>query len=187
MATRNMLQRLPGPLTGKPETTLEGELVLPSDTRRPIKIGLWTLGIGFGGFLLWAGLAPLDEGVPTQGMVTIDTKRKAVQHQTGGIVKQVFVKEGQFVKSEDPLIRLDDALTLANFEGIRQHYLTVRAMEGRLLAEQANQAKITFHPDLQQGSSDPYIKQTLNNQEQLFQSRRLSLQADMQAIKESIQ
>ena len=187
MTTQNIHQLPQNSLAGKQENTLEGELVLPTDTGRPIKIGLWTLGIGFGGFLLWAGLAPLDDGVPTQGMVAIDTKRKAVQHLTGGIVDQVFVKEGQVVKSGEPLMRLDNALTQANYESIRQLYLTLRAMEGRLLAEQNDQAKITFHADLLQADSDHYIKQTINNQQQLFQSRRLSLQADMQAIKESIQ
>lgn len=187
MTTQNIQQFPQSPAPGKQENTLEGELVLPTDTSRPIKIGLWTLGIGFGGFLLWAGLAPLDEGVPTQGMVTIDTKRKAVQHQTGGIVKQVFVKEGQVVKSGDPLIRLDDALMLANYESVRQHYLTLRAMEGRLLAEQGDQASITFHPDLMQVDGDPYIKQTINNQQQLFQSRRLALQAEMETIQKAIQ
>lgn len=181
------LQRLQNLPAEKPETTVEGELALPTDTARPIRIGLWALGIGFGGFLLWAGLAPLDEGVPTAGMVAIDTKRKTIQHQTGGIVKQVFVKEGQFVKADDPLLRLDDAMVLANYESIRQHYLTLRAMEGRLQAEQANQTKIVFHPDLQQAGDDPYIKQTMHTQEQLFQSRRMALQAEMQAIKESIQ
>lgn len=189
MKMQSMLQNLQAPKVGAShsETTLEGELALPTDTRRPIRIGLWTLGIGFGGFLLWAGLAPLDEGVPTQGMVAIDTKRKAVQHQVGGIVKQVLVREGQFVKADEPLLHLDDAVTLATYESVRQHYLTLRAMEGRLLAEQSNQAKVVFHPDLMQSVNDPYIKQTINNQEQLFQSRRLSLQAEMQAIKESIQ
>lgn len=187
MTTQDTLQRLQNLPAEKPETTLEGELALPTDTARPIRVGLWALAVGFGGFLLWASLAPLDEGVPTAGTVSIDTKRKAIQHQFGGIVKQVFVKEGQVVKADDPLIRLDDANVLANYESIRQHYLTLRAMEGRLLAEQANQTKITFHPDLQQAGSDPYIKQTINNQEQLLQSRRLALQAEMQAIKEAIQ
>lgn len=166
---------------------LEGELILPTDTSQPARVGLWVLGIGFGGFLLWASLAPLDEGVPTQGMVTIETKRKAVQHLSGGIVKQVFVKEGQFVKNGDPLISIDNAVSLANYESIRQHYLTLRAMEGRLLAEQSGLGKISFHPDLLKASSDAYIQQTMNNQQQLFQSRRMSLQADIDAIKESIQ
>ncbi|MCX7169484.1 MAG: biotin/lipoyl-binding protein, partial [Proteobacteria bacterium] len=166
---------------------LEGELVLPTDTAQPARVGLWVLGLGFGGFLLWAGLAPLDEGVPTQGMVTIDTKRKAVQHLSGGIIKQVMVKEGQSVKQGDPLVSIDDAVSLANYESVRQHYLTLRAMEGRLLAEQVGQGKIIFHPDLLQAETDPYIRQTINNQQQLFQSRRMALQADMDAIKESIQ
>ena len=50
------------------------------------RIGLWALALGFGGFLLWAGMAPLDEGVPAQGMIAIDTKRKSVQHLSGGLV-----------------------------------------------------------------------------------------------------
>ncbi|CAK0774903.1 Membrane fusion protein (MFP) family protein [Gammaproteobacteria bacterium] len=174
------------PVTGKTETTFEGELVLPMDTKYPARIGLWVLIIGFGGFLLWADLAPLDEGVPTMGMVAIDTKRKAVQHQIGGIVQQVFVKEGQFVKANEPLLRLDDAVTLATYEAVRQHYLTLRAAEGRLQAEQSDQKRITFHPDLIKLSNDPYIQQTINNQEQLFQSRRNSLQAELQGFQESI-
>ena len=52
------------------------------------RIGLWALTIGFGGFLLWAALAPLDEGVPSQGYVAIDTKRKAVQHLSGAGVQR---------------------------------------------------------------------------------------------------
>jgi multidrug efflux pump subunit AcrA (membrane-fusion protein) len=68
-------------------------------------MGMWVLGLGFGGFLLWAALAPLDEGVPAQGVVTLDTKRKTVQHLSGGIVKEVLVHEGQQVK-EGALLRL---------------------------------------------------------------------------------
>jgi protease secretion system membrane fusion protein len=40
--------------------------------------------LGFGGFLLWACLAPLDKGVPMSGTVAKESNRKAVQHQTGG-------------------------------------------------------------------------------------------------------
>ncbi|MFA7269716.1 MAG: HlyD family type I secretion periplasmic adaptor subunit [Sterolibacterium sp.] len=187
MATQNLAATIKPSNLPATLPALEGELVLPTDTAQPARVGLWVLGLGFGGFLLWASLAPLDEGVPTQGMVTIDTKRKAVQHLSGGIIKQVMVKEGQSVKQGDPLVSIDDAVSLANYESVRQHYLTLRAMEGRLLAEQSAQGKITFHPDLLKAESDPYIRQTINNQQQLFQSRRMSLQADMDAIKESIQ
>jgi protease secretion system membrane fusion protein len=155
------------------------------DTRGPMRIGLWVLAAGLGGFLAWAALAPLDEGVPTQGSVAIDTKRKAVQHQVGGIVKQVLVKEGQIVRAGDPLVLLDDAAAVASSESVRQHYLTLRAAEGRLQAEQSSQPKIIFHPDLARGSNE-YARQAIGAQEQLFRSRRASLQAELQAIAESI-
>ena len=170
-----------------PVTTpaFEDELLHFSDTRAPARLGLWVLGISFGGFLLWVGVAPLDEGVPTQGMVTLDTKRKAVQHPQGGIVNEVLVKEGQFVKKDEPLLRLDNATVKANFEAVRHQYLTLRATEGRLAAEQSGATKISFHPDLL-GKDDPLIKQTIDNQQQLFQSRRQANAADLQAIEESI-
>ena len=158
-----------------------------AEAHRAGRIGLWALAIGFGGFLLWAGLAPLDEGVPSQGMVAIDTKRKPVQHLSGGIVKEVLVREGDEVKEGQLLIRLDEAVARANYESVRQRYLGLRAMQGRLQAEQAGQTKITFHPDLETAGSDPLIRQQMLNQEQLFMTRRNLLRSDLQSIEESIQ
>lgn len=185
MAIENVLKK--NAPSGSSEPALEGELVLPIDTGRAARIGMWVLGLGFGGFLLWAGFAPLDEGVPTSGMVTIDTKRKTIQHLSGGIISEVFVKEGQVVKAGDPLLRIDDANSQANYESIRQHYLTVRATEGRLMAEQSGQSRISFHPDLINATSDPQVKQVIDNQQSLIQSRRSALQAELQANQESIQ
>ena len=158
-----------------------------SDTRAVSRAGLWVLGLGFGGFLLWAAFAPLDEGVPTQGMVTIDTKRKTVQHLSGGIVKEVLVHEGQQVKEGEPLLRLDAAVARANYESVRQRYLGYRAMQSRLFAEQAGSAAIDFHPDVKAAMSDPLIKQQIVTQQQLIQARRAALAADLQGIEENIQ
>ena len=158
-----------------------------SDTRAVARKGLLVLGIGFGGFLLWAGLAPLDEGVPTQGMVTLDTKRKTVQHLSGGIVQAVFVQEGQQVKEGQTLLRLDGAVAKANYEAVRQRYLGYRAMQSRLFAEQAGSVAIEFHPDVKSAMNDPLIKQQVTTQQQLIQARRAALAADLQGIEESVQ
>ena len=164
-----------------------GGMRASSDTSAVARTGLWVLGLGFGGFLLWAALAPLDEGVPTQGMVTLDTKRKTVQHLSGGIVKEVLVHEGQQVKEGDALLRLDGAVAKANYEAVRQRYLGYRAMQSRLFAEQASSAAIDFHPDVKAAMSDPLIKQQVNTQQQLIQARRAALAADLQGIEESVQ
>ncbi len=163
------------------------EIGAKSDSGRPGRIGLWVLAIGFGGFLLWAALAPLDEGVPAPGTVAIDTKRKAVQHLSGGLVQEVMVREGDEVQEGQLLIRLDSAVARSNYEGVRQRYLGLRAMQGRLQAEQAGQSSITFHPDLVVASTDPLIRQQMQNQEQLFVTRRSLLRSDLQSIEESIQ
>lgn len=158
-----------------------------ADTRSVARTGLWVLGIGFGGFLLWAALAPLDEGVPTQGMVTLDTKRKAVQHLSGGIVKEVLVQEGQNVKEGQALIRLDPAVARSNYESVRQRYLGFRAMQSRLFAEQTGKDSIDLHPDVKEAMGDPLIKQQVITQQQLIQARRAALAADLQGIEESVQ
>jgi len=160
---------------------------LSGNTGRAARIGLWALGIGFGGFLLWAALAPLDEGVPAQGMISIDTKRKTVQHLTGGLVKEVLVGEGDHVTEGQLLLKLDEAVARANFESARQRYVGLRAMEGRLQAEQLGLSKVNFHPDVVQASEDPQIRQMVLTQEQLFTSRRAALQAELQSTEESIQ
>lgn len=151
------------------------------------RIGLWALAVGFGGFLLWAALAPLDEGVPGPGTVALDTKRKAVQHLSGGIVQEVLVREGDEVKEGQVLIKLDSAVARANYEAARQNYLGLLAMQGRLEAEQMGRNTITWHPDLKAASTDPKIQQQIMNQEQLFSTRKNLLRSDLQSIDESIQ
>lgn len=157
-----------------------------TQVRRPARLGMWALAIGFGGFLAWAALAPLDEGVPTDGMVTIDTKRKSVQHLSGGIVSAVQVREGQVVEEGQVLIKLDEAAARANYQTVRQRYLGLRAMQGRLMAEQMGFSRIEFHPDLQDAASDPQIRSQMDNQQMLFNSRRAALAADLQALQEGI-
>ncbi|MDX9706737.1 MAG: HlyD family type I secretion periplasmic adaptor subunit [Azospira sp.] len=166
--------------------TLDGAPELAVDTARPMRLGYRVLGYGLGLFLLWAAFAPLDEGVPAMATVMLDTKRKAVQHQQGGIIKEVLVREGQVVQEGDTLIRLDDDATRAGYESIRQHYVALRALESRLLAEQLGAEVIDFHPDLVAAAEDSFVRQHMDNQTSLLRARRLSLQAELQGIEESI-
>ncbi len=166
-----------------------GGLPAPDTEARSGRLGRAGVGVLVAGllvFLIWAATAPLDEGVPTQAMVAIDTKRKAVQHLQGGIVREVLVREGDVVKEGQALVRLDDAVSKANFEATRQRYLALRAMEARLLAEQTGRERVDFGAELREAAADPLIARHLSTQEQLFATRRSALRADVQAIEESI-
>ena len=187
MAKPDSLPRLSNPPLDLMKDNSSSKLNGSFDLGRAGRIGLWALAIGFGGFLLWASLAPLGEGIPSQGHVALDTKRKTIQHLTGGIIKEVLVGEGDIVKEGQLLMKLDDVAAKATFEAVRQRYLGDLAIQGRLLAEQAGQSSIKYHPDLTAAAGDPLIKQQMLNQEMLFQSRKSALQADLRGIDESIQ
>jgi len=170
------------------DLNLTEEILQPNlDSNSIAKSGLWVLGISFGGFLLWASLAPLDEGVPTQGMVSLDTKRKTVQHLSGGILKDVLVQEGQFVKEGQVVLRLDGAAAKVNYESVRQRYLGFRAIQSRLIAEQSGKNIIDFHADVVSALSDPLINQQTITQQQLFNARKNALAAELQALEENMQ
>lgn len=158
------------------------------DTRSPIRLGIWILLVGFGGFLLWAAFAPLDEGVPSQGMVSIATKRKVVENLRGGRIEKVYVKEGQMVKDGDVLMKLESQTAKARYDEVHQHYLGTRATVDRLLAEMNGASSISFHKDLLNDHDRALSEQNMQNQRQLFLSRRLTLKifkdqlADIQSL-----
>lgn len=166
---------------------VDADQALREQTMGAARIGLWALGLGLGGFLLWATFAPLDEGVVAPGMVAIDTKRKPVQHLSGGIVREVLVREGQSVERGQVLVRLDEAVARANYEATRQRYLALRATQGRLQAEQGGRTVIDHHGDVRAGAADPAIRAQVAAQEQLLAARQGALAADLRAMEEGIE
>ena len=157
------------------------------NTQQPIRLGAAVLVVGFGAFLLWAGFAPLDQGVPATGTVAIETRKKTIQHPTGGVVKDVLVKEGQWVKEGDVLMEVSDTQARANNETIRQAYLSQRATEARLEAERTNATSIRFGQDITASKADPFVQQLTLTQQSLFIAKRASYQAEISALEQSIQ
>lgn len=157
----------------------------PSDEKPVLRVGGLLLAFGFGSFMLWAIFAPLDEGVPAPATVAVDTQRKSVQHQAGGIVGQVLVREAQSVKAGDVLIKLDDAYSRASFEALRKQYLALRSQESRLIAEQQSNPTIQFHSDVLKERSDPVIESFITIESRLFETRRAALKSEIDMLKES--
>lgn len=157
------------------------------NTDQPIRLGAAVLVVGFGAFLFWAALAPLDQGVPASGTVAIETRKKTIQHPTGGVVKDVLVKEGQWVKEGDVLMEVSDTQARANNETIRQAYLSQRATEARLEAERANAVSIRFGQEITASKADPFVQQLTLTQQSLFTAKRASYQAEIAALEQNVQ
>lgn len=157
-----------------------------TDSRRPAFFGLALMGVAVMAFLLWAFLAPLDEGAPASGVVMVESKRKVVQHLSGGIIKQILVKEAQEVKSGVPLILLDDTILKANFDASRRQFYSLQAQADRLQAEAVKADKLTFSPDLLGAKDDPFAVECMLNQKKLFETRRIALQGEQAILAASV-
>ncbi|MEF8769153.1 MULTISPECIES: HlyD family type I secretion periplasmic adaptor subunit [Candidatus Accumulibacter] len=179
-----MLNRLQGPKALP--MTLEGGADLPMDTGHPMRVGLWVLGLGFGGFLLWAALAPLDQGVPTSGQVVVTGNRKTVQNLAPGMVDAILIKDGDEVKEGDVLLRLDPTQARSQYEVARAQWLVAKAVEARLLADVQGRSEITFPEDLLKYKDDPRAASAMAIQTQLLRSRRAALQAELGAMENTL-
>lgn len=159
---------------------------ISTDIQKYTRMGWLIVLAGFGGFLVWALLAPLDKGVPLNGKVSVATNKKAVQYQDGGTVDAILVKEGSVVKAGDVLVRMNNVQAKANAETNRVQYYIAKATEARLIAERDDKDKIEFPAMLAEISDNPRVTSYLETQKEVFFSRRNTLKSELSAISENI-
>lgn len=85
--------------------------------------------------LLWAAFSPIDELVRGGGKVIPGGENQMIQHLEGGIVSAIMVKEGQKVKVDDVLLKVDNMKSSANFESSQYKSAELRAKIVRFKAE----------------------------------------------------
>ena len=71
------------------------------------RMGIITIVLIFGIFGLWSVFAKLETTITANGKVISQSYNKVVKHPNGGIVKHLFVKDGDHVKKGQPLLELD--------------------------------------------------------------------------------
>jgi len=141
------------------------------DARFYVRLGWLLTLVGFGGFVAWATLAPLDQGIAVQGTVVVSGKRKAVQSLTGGVVSRILVREGQSVRQGQPLFLLDQTRVQADVQSLQAQYRLAWASLARWQSERDNRKDIEFPAQLS-ADPDPQLSLVLESQRQLFSSRR---------------
>ncbi len=161
-------------------------LEVNTDASAYSRFGWMIVLFGVGGFLLWALLAPLDKGVPLSGTVAKESNRQAVQHQSGGTVQELLVRNGDVVKAGQVLVRMNSVMAQSGVEVTESQYLSGLAAEARLTAERDGRKQITFPPELEQRRSEPLVAELISLQNSLLSSRQASLQSELGALEESI-
>jgi len=90
----------------------------------------------------FAGLMPLSGAVTVGGTFTVQSSPKKIQHQTGGIVKEILVHDGSRVKSGDILLKLDNTDIQAKTDSLSRQIDELTLRIARLTAERDNSAII---------------------------------------------
>ncbi|MFJ5484064.1 HlyD family type I secretion periplasmic adaptor subunit [Pectobacterium actinidiae] len=156
------------------------------DEKRAVRLGWLLVLAGFGGFLLWALFAPLDKGVMVNGSVVISGNRKVVQHNQGGIVDKIQVKDGDRVEAGQILLTLNEIDARSASEGLDGQYLQLVAREGRLLAEQQRLSDMVMTPRLQPLAEKSEMSVITALQRDLLHSRQQSLKLEAEGMRSSI-
>ncbi len=151
-----------------------------------VVMGWMVVAVGLLGFLLWATFAPLDKGVASSGTVIVSGQRKTIQAPVSGIIKNILVKEGEAVKANQVLVQLNPLQAQAQVDSLFSQYSIAQATESRLLAELAGLPQIVFSPEQLALQTQPSVAADMALQNQLFASRRLALQSEIDGYRQSI-
>lgn len=99
------------------------------------KIVFYLIVFIFATFIIWASFEEIDELARGQGKVIPLNKIQTVQSLDGGIISDIFIKDGDEVKKGQPLIKIDTTRFAASLEESKQEYLSFLAVKSRLSIE----------------------------------------------------
>ena len=151
--------------------------------RAPLSIGFVVLAVVIGGLGLWSALSTVSGAVIVQGQLEVDTNRQVVQHLDGGVVEEVFVREGDRVTADQVLIRLDDTILRSQLTIVESQLFEVLARRGRLEAERDGTA-VTFPALLRDVAlRDAGALSLMRGQERLTEARRTSVATEVEQLR----
>ncbi len=152
--------------------------------RRWILIGLAVILALFGIGGVWSWLARLEGAVIATGAVNPESGIKTVQHPDGGVVQEIRVREGDFVRKGDILLVLEDEELRANLQITRDALDSALAEIARLQAERDGRSSIRFPDELLMRSEQ--TAGLMRTQQQLFLARRRALTGQKEELKRKI-
>ncbi|WAN11852.1 HlyD family type I secretion periplasmic adaptor subunit [Stutzerimonas balearica] len=167
-------------LGSRAEPMPEVRKALIEDAPRVVRLTIWGL-LGFVLFaLLWADLAIVDEVTRGEGKAIPSSRLQKIQNLEGGIVAELFAREGQIVDVGDPLLRLDDTRFASNVGETEADRLALTARVERLSAE-VDDRELALPEEVRRVAPG-----LAASEQQLFESRRQQLRDEVGALEEQL-
>lgn len=159
---------------------------LPRSTRIPTIGGVLIMAGTLMGFGVWGNMAPISGAVVASGVFVATGQNKIIQHLEGGVIREIYVREGDVVEQGQLLVELDETAPRAELRRLSLRRLRLSAIDARLQAEMREDAAITFPDDVLEGFGLPEAKEILESQRLTFLARRNNMNSDIAGINEGI-
>ena len=154
---------------------------------RPIvRFGLAVVFVTFVVLGGWAALAPLHGAVIAVGLVKVESYRKTVQHQEGGIVREILVRDGVRVKEGEPLILLRDVTVDASLGLLRDTLNAELVRHARLEAEQEGRGDFELPAELRNLQDERTVQDALSKETLVFQAHKKSLEGKIALMEQQV-
>jgi adhesin transport system membrane fusion protein len=153
---------------------------LIEDAPRVIRLTIWAI-IAFFLFLVgWAYFSSIDEVTRGDGKAIPSSKLQKIQNLEGGIVAELYVKEGQIVEAGAPLIRLDDTRFVSNAGETEALRLSMLLRVERLSA-QVDDRPLNIPDDVLKAAPSQAA-----SERSLYESRRQQLKDEVGGLQEQL-
>ena len=96
---------------------------------------IWTIMVFVIGTITWASVARIDQSVPAQGKLEPKDSTKEVKAPTGGVVREVLVKNGDLVEKGQLLITFDPTAPEADVDSLKANREELRRQLDLLRSE----------------------------------------------------
>lgn len=130
--------------------------------------------------LVWAAFAHVDEVTKGEGRVIPSTQLQVVQSVDGGVVDEIKVREGQEVKANALLLRIDRTRFESTLRDNRSQYLALKIKAERLEALTTDQP---FTPSPTDATEVPAL---VERERALYESSRDELEAGIAVARQQV-
>lgn len=160
---------------------------LPRSTRLPTIAGALIMAMVTMGFGVWGNMAPIAGAVVASGVFVVTGQNKIVQHLEGGVIREIYVREGDTVEAGQLLLELDETASRAELQRLFLRRIRLTAMDARLQAEMREEQEIKLPAEVDDWLSKSHeVKEIVESQQMTFTARRNNLSSDIRSIDESI-
>ncbi|WP_349974631.1 HlyD family type I secretion periplasmic adaptor subunit [Pseudomonas sp. WHRI 8519] len=150
------------------------------DSPRLSRLTVWLAAALLLAAVIWASLAVLDEVTVGEGKAIPSSKVQVVQNLEGGIVTEIFVREGQMVDKGATLLRLDDTRFQSNKGESEADRYALTAQVERLSAEAEGR------PFVLSDEVRAKAPQVAEDELSLYDSRQRRLASEKQTLNEQL-